>query len=265
MVTSAIFAPQPGLIVPQETGAEKPEAECKSLDSTDSETIPSGVPTWAYVWSQISRSGSAQWCVIVLLFDLFAGALKTDHTEVLLSADFTGAIKVFINVKKYWALQRLLASRVQACLSEISPKDGGQLVRSLTRSPSTWWYWDKVVCSSCFGWTGTLKSKGIGGINRLPKMDKVRFLTVFFFYLWYQTTVTLVWTRDLDTSSVWTEMKLFRYPTWTFSSCMVWSMARRLSVTVWAPYIFFGYHISEKFISLREARHWCRSDFNVLC
>ncbi|KAG8008152.1 WD repeat-containing protein 44 [Nibea albiflora] len=29
------------------------------------------------------------------------GALKTDHTEVLLSADFTGAIKVFINVKKY--------------------------------------------------------------------------------------------------------------------------------------------------------------------
>uniref|UniRef100_A0A665U265 WD repeat-containing protein 44 n=1 Tax=Echeneis naucrates TaxID=173247 RepID=A0A665U265_ECHNA len=61
VVTSAIFAPHPGLIVPQETGAEKPEAECKSLDSTDSETIPS------------------------------------DHTEVLLSADFTGAIKVFIN------------------------------------------------------------------------------------------------------------------------------------------------------------------------
>lgn len=70
VVTSAIFAPHPGLIVPQEMGAEKPEAECKSLDSTDSETIPSG-------------------------------ALKTDHTEVLLSADFTGAIKVFINVKKY--------------------------------------------------------------------------------------------------------------------------------------------------------------------
>ncbi|KAM8742501.1 WD repeat-containing protein 44 [Acanthopagrus schlegelii] len=70
VVTSAIFAPHPGLIVPQETGAEKPEAECKSLDSEDSETIPSG-------------------------------ALKTDHTEVLLSADFTGAIKVFINVKKY--------------------------------------------------------------------------------------------------------------------------------------------------------------------
>ncbi|XP_070699167.1 WD repeat-containing protein 44 isoform X1 [Pempheris klunzingeri] len=70
VVTSAIFAPHPGLIVPQEIGAEKPDAECKSLDSTDSETIPSG-------------------------------ALKTDHTEVLLSADFTGAIKVFINVKKY--------------------------------------------------------------------------------------------------------------------------------------------------------------------
>ncbi|XP_040038364.2 WD repeat-containing protein 44 [Gasterosteus aculeatus] len=70
VVTSAIFAPHPGLIVPQEAGADKPEAESKSLDSTDSETIPSG-------------------------------ALKTDHTEVLLSADFTGAIKVFINVKKY--------------------------------------------------------------------------------------------------------------------------------------------------------------------
>ncbi|KAF3705980.1 WD repeat-containing protein 44 [Channa argus] len=70
VVTSAIFAPHPGLIVPLETGAEKTEAECKNLDSTESETIPSG-------------------------------ALKTDHTEVLLSADFTGAIKVFINVKKY--------------------------------------------------------------------------------------------------------------------------------------------------------------------
>ncbi|KAF6728925.1 WD repeat-containing protein 44 [Oryzias melastigma] len=70
VVTSAVFAPHPSLIVPQEAGAEKPEADSKSLDSTDSETIPSG-------------------------------ALKTDHTEVLLSADFTGAIKVFINVKKY--------------------------------------------------------------------------------------------------------------------------------------------------------------------
>ncbi|KAM9332445.1 LOW QUALITY PROTEIN: WD repeat-containing protein 44 [Pholidichthys leucotaenia] len=70
VVTSAVFAPHPSLIIPQEMGAEKSEAECKSLDSTDSETIPSG-------------------------------ALKTDHTEVLLSADFTGAIKVFISVKKY--------------------------------------------------------------------------------------------------------------------------------------------------------------------
>ncbi|XP_049599734.1 WD repeat-containing protein 44 isoform X2 [Syngnathus scovelli] len=70
VVTSAIFAPHPGLIVPQEIGAEKTDADCKSVDSNESETIPSG-------------------------------ALKTDHTEVLLSADFTGAIKVFINVKKY--------------------------------------------------------------------------------------------------------------------------------------------------------------------
>ncbi|XP_036420626.1 WD repeat-containing protein 44 [Colossoma macropomum] len=70
VVTSAIFAPHPGLIVPQEAGQEKPDAECKSDNTDDSETIPSG-------------------------------ALKTDHTEVLLSADFTGAIKVFVNVKKY--------------------------------------------------------------------------------------------------------------------------------------------------------------------
>ncbi|XP_012696914.1 WD repeat-containing protein 44 isoform X2 [Clupea harengus] len=71
VVTSAIFAPHPGLIVPQEAGcSEKPDPEVKSTDSGDSETIPSG-------------------------------ALKTDHTEVLLSADFTGAIKVFTNVKKY--------------------------------------------------------------------------------------------------------------------------------------------------------------------
>lgn len=49
---------------------------------------------------------------------LFPGALKTDHTEVLLSADFTGAIKVFINVKKYWAFRK------QVCSAEISPKDG---------------------------------------------------------------------------------------------------------------------------------------------
>uniref|UniRef100_A0A8C9WMQ0 WD repeat-containing protein 44 n=1 Tax=Scleropages formosus TaxID=113540 RepID=A0A8C9WMQ0_SCLFO len=57
VVTSAIFAPQPNLILPLEAGAtEKPDTE---------------------------------------------GALKTDHSEVLLSADFTGAIKVFVNVKKH--------------------------------------------------------------------------------------------------------------------------------------------------------------------
>ncbi|XP_068019664.1 WD repeat-containing protein 44-like [Melanerpes formicivorus] len=68
VVTSAIFAPNPGLMVALET-AEKQEAESKGEDSEASDTIPSG-------------------------------ALKTDHTEVLLSADFTGAIKVFINKKK---------------------------------------------------------------------------------------------------------------------------------------------------------------------
>ncbi|XP_054244452.1 WD repeat-containing protein 44 [Indicator indicator] len=69
VVTSAIFAPNPGLMVALETSSEKQEAESKGEDSEASETIPSG-------------------------------ALKTDHTEVLLSADFTGAIKVFINKKK---------------------------------------------------------------------------------------------------------------------------------------------------------------------
>ncbi|MBN3301249.1 WDR44 protein, partial [Amia calva] len=70
VVTSAIFAPNPGLIVSPEAASEKPEGECKSPESTESENIPSG-------------------------------ALKTDHTEVLLSADFTGAIKVFVNRKKH--------------------------------------------------------------------------------------------------------------------------------------------------------------------
>uniref|UniRef100_A0A3P9AA70 WD repeat-containing protein 44 n=1 Tax=Esox lucius TaxID=8010 RepID=A0A3P9AA70_ESOLU len=68
VVTSAIFAPHPSLIVPQEAGAEKAGAGA----GADAE------------------SG----CF------MSTGALKTDHTEVLLSADFTGAIKVFINVKK---------------------------------------------------------------------------------------------------------------------------------------------------------------------
>uniref|UniRef100_A0AAR2KXU5 WD repeat-containing protein 44 n=1 Tax=Pygocentrus nattereri TaxID=42514 RepID=A0AAR2KXU5_PYGNA len=47
VVTSAIFAPHPGLIVPQEAGQEKPDAECKSDDTDDSETIPSGSVTMA--------------------------------------------------------------------------------------------------------------------------------------------------------------------------------------------------------------------------
>nr|XP_047934903.1 WD repeat-containing protein 44 isoform X3 [Anser cygnoides]XP_047934910.1 WD repeat-containing protein 44 isoform X3 [Anser cygnoides] len=69
VVTSAIFAPNPGLMVSLET-SDKQEGESKGEDSETADTIPSG-------------------------------ALKTDHTEVLLSADFTGAIKVFINKKKY--------------------------------------------------------------------------------------------------------------------------------------------------------------------
>lgn len=96
VVTSAVFAPHPSLIVPQETGAEKPEEECKSLDSTDSETIPSGSRH-----SQTLSDNSAVFFSALNLLLIISGALKTDHTEVLLSADFTGAIKVFINVKKY--------------------------------------------------------------------------------------------------------------------------------------------------------------------
>ncbi|XP_001374369.1 WD repeat-containing protein 44 [Monodelphis domestica] len=70
VVTSAIFAPNPSLMLSLEGTSEKAEATEKDSDSQVSDTIPSG-------------------------------ALKTDHTEVLLSADFTGAIKVFINKKKY--------------------------------------------------------------------------------------------------------------------------------------------------------------------
>ncbi|NP_001089666.1 WD repeat-containing protein 44 [Xenopus laevis] len=65
VVTSAIFAPNPGLMVSAETSSEKQEGD----QAEPVENIPSG-------------------------------ALKSDHTEVLLSADFTGAIKVFINKKK---------------------------------------------------------------------------------------------------------------------------------------------------------------------
>uniref|UniRef100_A0A671YNW7 WD repeat-containing protein 44 n=1 Tax=Sparus aurata TaxID=8175 RepID=A0A671YNW7_SPAAU len=64
VVTSAIFAPHPGLIVPQETGV-------------------------------------CLFDFIVNTFHDIEVVISTDHTEVLLSADFTGAIKVFINVKKY--------------------------------------------------------------------------------------------------------------------------------------------------------------------
>ncbi|XP_051824933.1 WD repeat-containing protein 44 [Antechinus flavipes] len=72
VVTSAIFAPNPSLMLSLDLPSEKAEANDKDTDSQASDPIPSG-------------------------------ALKTDHAEVLLSADFTGAIKVFINKKKYVA------------------------------------------------------------------------------------------------------------------------------------------------------------------
>ncbi|XP_024414873.2 WD repeat-containing protein 44 [Desmodus rotundus] len=65
VVTSAIFAPNPSLMLSLDVQSEKPESE----DAEVLDTMPSGI-------------------------------MKTDNTEVLLSADFTGAIKVFINKRK---------------------------------------------------------------------------------------------------------------------------------------------------------------------
>ncbi|XP_004685792.1 PREDICTED: WD repeat-containing protein 44 [Condylura cristata] len=69
VVTSAIFAPNPSLMLSWDVQAEKSEGNDKGEDAEVLDTIPSGI-------------------------------LKTDNTEVLLSADFTGAIKVFINKRK---------------------------------------------------------------------------------------------------------------------------------------------------------------------
>ncbi|XP_078268761.1 WD repeat-containing protein 44 [Rhinoraja longicauda] len=66
VVTSAIFAPNPSLMQSDSPQAEKAEGDGLSINT---DNIPSG-------------------------------ALKADITEVLLSADFTGAIKVFMNNKK---------------------------------------------------------------------------------------------------------------------------------------------------------------------
>lgn len=65
VVTSAIFAPNPSLMLSLDMQPEKSESE----DTEVLDTMPSGI-------------------------------MKTDNTEVLLSADFTGAIKVFINKRK---------------------------------------------------------------------------------------------------------------------------------------------------------------------
>ncbi|XP_040856104.1 WD repeat-containing protein 44 isoform X1 [Ochotona curzoniae] len=69
VVTSAIFAPNPSLMFSSDVQSEKSEGtsrgeEPEGLDATSS------------------------------------GIVKTDNTEVLLSADFTGAIKVFVNKRK---------------------------------------------------------------------------------------------------------------------------------------------------------------------
>lgn len=69
VVTSAIFAPHPNLMVPPDASTDRQDTDQKREQGESIDNIPSG-------------------------------ALKPDHTEVLLSADFTGAIKVFINRKK---------------------------------------------------------------------------------------------------------------------------------------------------------------------
>uniref|UniRef100_A0A8C5URW4 WD repeat-containing protein 44 n=1 Tax=Microcebus murinus TaxID=30608 RepID=A0A8C5URW4_MICMU len=69
VVTSAIFAPNPSLMLSLDVQSEKPEGNNKDEDAEVLDATPSGI-------------------------------MKTDNTEVLLSADFTGAIKVFINKRK---------------------------------------------------------------------------------------------------------------------------------------------------------------------
>uniref|UniRef100_A0A2K5D5H7 WD repeat-containing protein 44 n=1 Tax=Aotus nancymaae TaxID=37293 RepID=A0A2K5D5H7_AOTNA len=69
VVTSAIFAPNPSLMLSLDVQSEKSEGNEKSEDAEVLDATPSGI-------------------------------MRTDNTEVLLSADFTGAIKVFINKRK---------------------------------------------------------------------------------------------------------------------------------------------------------------------
>uniref|UniRef100_A0A8C9P2S6 WD repeat-containing protein 44 n=1 Tax=Spermophilus dauricus TaxID=99837 RepID=A0A8C9P2S6_SPEDA len=69
VVTSAIFAPNPSLMLSLDMQSEKSEGSDKGEDAEVLDTTSSGTA-------------------------------KMDNTEVLLSADFTGAIKVFINKRK---------------------------------------------------------------------------------------------------------------------------------------------------------------------
>uniref|UniRef100_A0A7N9C814 WD repeat-containing protein 44 n=1 Tax=Macaca fascicularis TaxID=9541 RepID=A0A7N9C814_MACFA len=69
VVTSAIFAPNPSLMLSLDVPSENSEGNEKSEDADFLDLTHSGI-------------------------------MKTDNTEVLLSADFTGAIKVFVNKRK---------------------------------------------------------------------------------------------------------------------------------------------------------------------
>ncbi|XP_036030851.1 WD repeat-containing protein 44 isoform X1 [Onychomys torridus] len=69
VVTSAIFAPNPSLMLSLDVQSEKLEGTDKSEDAEVLDSTSTGI-------------------------------VKMDNTEVLLSADFTGAIKVFINKRK---------------------------------------------------------------------------------------------------------------------------------------------------------------------
>ncbi len=141
------------------------------------------------------------------------GALKTDHTEVLLSADFTGAIKVFINVKKYWALEMVSAPHIRACLLRISLKDEGQPVRGLLTSPNYLMVNSlrrRAVCSVCSR-TGTLTWKIRELVNNGKKQTRCDSLSRFYFLSSIPSNCEefgIRWTsRKCQVCMVWAETK----------------------------------------------------------
>lgn len=122
VVTSAIFAPHPSLIVPQETGAEKPEAECKSLDSTDSETIPSGMFASTHSWVDFMTSRLSFLCFTMWLSCPLRSPKDRSHRGTTLRWLHWShqSVHQCKKVLSTWDS----AHQCQVCLSDISPKDG---------------------------------------------------------------------------------------------------------------------------------------------